>query len=216
MKNWLMSACTVAFLLCSSGCEDRPKQDFIPEESPAIPASRTLTLSQQQLVSLDWHGPRLSGGAQVTQKRIVPGTGVEFDIHFPSNQPSDSSVNYTSSGQGGLGTMVGIDIRGYETFELSFTLVSINGKKTPDIKEELVVGALIGLTNTSFIRDHKPVTLSLLSSENSKMARAPVGTDYIHQIGFHVHLVNPGQWDPEGSRVVIRIEPAEDAGTVPW
>jgi hypothetical protein len=112
--------------------------------------------------------------------------------------------------------MVGVDIRGYETFELSFTLVSINGEKMPDIKGELVVGALIGLTNTRLIGDHKPVTLSLLSSENSKMARAPVGTDYIHQIGFHVHLVNPGQWDPEGSRVVIRIEPAEDAGTVPW
>ena len=69
----------LVFLLYGSGCQDNPKHRPIVELLE-IPPSRTLTLSQRQLISLEWHSPNRAG-ARVTAKRVVPGQGVEFDIY---------------------------------------------------------------------------------------------------------------------------------------
>lgn len=182
-------------------------------EPPEIPPSRILTLSQQQLVSLDWHSPNRAG-ARVMGKRVVPGPGVEFDIYFPSND--FSSVKYVSSGQGGIGALVGADIRGYEVFALVFTLVSINGQTAPELKEKVEVGAVIGPTATGRLSDYKPVTLSLFSSEKSKIVKTPMLTNKIYQIGFCVRLLDPQNWNPTDTKMILRVEPVEDAGFVPW
>lgn len=202
----------VCFVLC--GCGNSSKQGLILSESPDIPPSRTLTLSQQQLVFLDWHSPNLPG-ARVMRKRVVPGSGVEFDIYFPSNAPGYRSVNYVSSGEGGIGALVGVDIRDYEAFALAFTLVSINGQTTPELKEKVEVGALIGPTATGKRSDSKPVALSLLSSEKSTIAKTPMRTNRIYQIGFYVRMLNPQNWNPTGTKMILRVEPVEDAGFVP-
>jgi hypothetical protein len=141
---------------------------------------------------------------------------VEFDIYFPSNSPGYRSVDYVSSGQGGRGTLLGADIRGYEAFALAFTLVSIDGQTAPELKEELVVGALIGPTATGKLVHYKPVTLGLGSSEKTAIAKTPVRTNKICQIGFHVRMLNPERWKPTGTNVILRVEPVKDAGAVPW
>ena len=95
-------------------------------------------------------------GAKVIRKRLVPSSGIEFDIHFPSNRPGYRSINYVSSGVGGLGALIGFDISGYKTFALKFTLVSIDGKTGSDINQELVAGALIGPTVEGKLSDYTP------------------------------------------------------------
>ena len=112
--------------------------------------------------------------------------------------------------------MVGADIRGYEAFALVFTLVSINGQTVPELKEKVEVGALIGPTATGMLSDYKPVTLSWFSTEKSKIAKTPMRTNKIYQIGFYVCMLDPQNWNPKGTKMILRIEPVEDAGFVPW
>jgi len=182
-----------------------------PVKVPAVkvPPSRILTLSEQQLASLDWQTPRRPG-PYVKDKRVVAGPGVEFDIYFPSNTPGNRSLNFVSSGEGGTGTMVGADISGYEEFALKMTVVSINGQSGPDLKQKLVAGALIGPTTTRQVSTYEPVTLGLAASDKTAIAKTSGLADRIYQIGFHVHMLNPQDWDPSGSVLTLQVGPVED------
>jgi len=183
------------------------------------PASRPiLTLSEQQLLSLDWHSPNRTG-ARVKGKRVVAGPGVEFDIYFSSNSPGSSAaggLNFVSSGEGGRGTLVGADIRSYEAFALKLTLVSINDQSGPELKQKLVAGAVIGPTGTGQLCSYEPVTLGLAARRGGTViAKTSVSTGKIYQIGFHVHMLNPQDWDRSGSMMTLRVEPVGGGAAVP-
>jgi len=167
---------------------------------------RILTLSEKQLVLLDWHSSN-SSGARVKDKRILAGQGVEFDIYFPSNNPGSCSLDFVSSGEGGSGSLVGTDIRGYGAIALKFTLVSINGQSEPGLKQKLVAGTVIGPTDSGRISTYEPVTLGLADSEKTVIAKTFVSTNRIYEIGFHVHMLNPQNWDRSGSIITLRVEP---------
>ncbi|MCK4435371.1 hypothetical protein KAU87_01015, partial [Candidatus Bathyarchaeota archaeon] len=169
----------------------------------------------QQLVSLDWHSPHRTDARVVDKWLFLYSPVVEFDIYFPSNSPGSRSLNFVSSGEGGKGSLVGADIRGYEAFALKFTLVSINGQSEPELKQKLVVGAVIGLTSMGQLSTYEPVTLGLAASEKTVIAKTSVQTDKIYQIGFHVHMLNPQDWDQSGSMVKLQVEPVEDGEAVP-
>jgi len=202
--------CVLVSWLCGVGCQMPPKKPVVMGKPVEVPPSRILTLSEQQLISLDWHSPNRTR-AHVKGKRVVAaGPGVEFDIYFPSNSPRNRSLNFVSSGQGGTGTLVGADIRGYEAFALKLTLVSINGQSEPQLKQKLVAGAVIGPTGKRQLRTYEPVTMGLAASEKTVIAKTPVSTDKIYQIGFHIHMLNPQDWDPLGSVVRLRVEPVEN------
>ncbi len=210
MKNRVLFVCVLVSWLCGVGCQRPSKKPVVVGKPVEIPPSRILTLSELQLISLDWQGPNRTR-AHVKGKRVVAaGPGVEFDIYFPSNSPRNRSLNFVSSGQGGTGTLVGADIRGYEAFALKLTLVSINGQSEPQLKQKLVAGAVIGPTGKRQLRTYEPVTLGLAASEKTVIAKTPVSTDKIYQIGFHVHMLNPQDWDPSGSMVRLRVEPVEN------
>ena len=209
IRPFIALICSVLF-----GCDNSSKQNLKLPVLPEVPPSRTLTLSQQQLVFLDWHSP-VRAKAHVTRKRIVPETGVEFDLYFPDNAPDCRSIQYVSSGEGGRGVLVGADVRDYETFALAFTLVSIDGQAEPHENRKIEVGALIGPTVTGVLGDYKPVTLSLSSSDQSKVAKTPMRLKNIYQIGFFVCLLEPENWNPSGHEIVLRVEPVKDAGFVP-
>jgi hypothetical protein len=202
------------FWLCGVGCQKGSNKPIVVGKPVAIIPSRILTLSEQQLVLLDWHSPNRAG-ARVKGKRLVAGPGVEFDIYFPSNSPGSNSLDFVSSGEGGIGSLVGADIRGYEAFALKFTMVSINGQSEPGLKQKLVAGALIGPNSTGQLRTYEPVTLGLVASEKAVIAKTSVQTDKIFQIGFHVHMLNPQDWNQSESRIILRVEPVENGGTVP-
>jgi len=199
----------LAFCLGGAGCTTHSKKPVEEVEPVEIPASHFLTLSEQQLLLLDWH-IAYSGGAHVEDKRIVPGPGVEFDIYFPSNSPDCRSLDIVSSGKGGEGRLVGTDIRGYETFALKLTLVSVNGQSEPDMKQRLVSGALIGPTGNGQLCTYEPVILGFADSEKTVIAKTSVSADKIYQIGFHVHMQNPQDWDQSGSIMRLRVEPVAD------
>jgi hypothetical protein len=207
--SFIIAGCSV-FCGCGSGS----KESYEFPATPDVPASKTLTLSQQQLVYLDWHSPYVAR-SQVTGKRILPGAVVEFDIDFPGASLDCRTINFVSSGEGGRGVLAGAETRGYETFALTFTLVSINGQTVSDTNERVEVGAIIGPTATGKVSEYKPVTLSLDPSENSKTAKTPMRTDYIYQIGFHACLLDSKGLNPTSNRIVLRIEPAADAKFVP-
>ena len=199
----------LVFCLCTAGCTTqlkKPVEKVVPVE---IPAGHFLTLSEQQLLLLDWH-VAYSGGAHVKDKRIVDGSAVEFDIYFPSNSPDCRSLDVVSSGKGGEGRLVGADIRGYETFALKLTLVSVNGQSETDMKQKLVAGALIGPTDKGRLSTYEPVILGCADSEKTVIAKTSVSADKIYQIGFHVHMQNPQDWDQSGSIMRLRVEPVAD------
>ncbi len=204
----------LVFWLCGTGCNTHSKKPAVVSKPVEVPPSRILTLPWQQLVSLDWHSPNRTD-THVKDKRVfLFSPVVEFDIYFTSNSPGSRSLNFVSSGEGGKGSLVGADIRGYEAFALKFTLVSINGQSEPELKQKLVVGAVIGPTSKGQLSTYEPVTLGLAASEKTVIAKTSVQTDKIFQIGFHVHMLNPQDWDQSGSMVKLRVEPVEDGEAV--
>ena len=205
--NKILLIFVMAFCLCGAGCVTKSKEP-VEEIQPlfVIPASGILTLSEQQLLLLDWN-VAYSQGAYVKDKRIVPGQGVEFDIYFPSNSPDSRSLDFVSSGEGGRGSLVGAVIDGCEAFALKLTLVSINGESDPDMKQKLVAGAVIGPTSKGQLSTYEPVILSLSPSEKTVIAETSVSTEKIYQIGFHVHMQNPEEWDSSASIVRLIVEP---------
>ncbi len=214
MRNRVLFVCVLVSWLCGVGCQEPSKKPSVVSK-PEVPPSRIFTLFWQQLVSLDWHSS-VRTGARVMDKRVFSfSPAVEFDIYFPSNNPGSQSLDFVSSGEGGKGTLVGTDICSYETFALKFTLVSINGQSGPEMKQKLIAGALIGPTSKRQLRTYEPVTLGLAASQKTVIAKTPVSTDKIYQIGFHLHMLNPQDWDRSGSMVRIRIEPVVEPAEKP-
>lgn len=206
---WLSAA---AMVLSVFGCEQESKEVVRPYKPPASP---TLTLSAEQLVFLDWCG-KLQTGAKVFKKRLVGGGGVEFDIYFPGNGPGRRSIKYVSSGRGGRGALVGVDIHEYTAFALKFTLVSIDAAAGPDIPQSLVVGAVIGPTATGEHYAYDPVTLSFASEQTTGVSRTAVQMGKIRQVGIYARMLNPQEWNPSGTLVTLRVELVDDAAAVPW
>jgi hypothetical protein len=80
----------------------------------------------------------------------------------------------------------------------------------------LVVGAVIGPTAQGRISGYEPLTLKPTADGMTGLARTPVGTERIREVGIHVHMANPEAWSPEGSTVTLRVEPAPEANPLPW
>ena len=112
--------------------------------------------------------------------------------------------------------MIVLDVSSFETFALKFTLISIDGVAGSEATQELTVGALFGPTATGKLSDFAPVTLGGRSGRATAVSSIPIEAGRIHQIGFHVHIVDPEQWRSSGSRVTIRVEPVEGATIRPW
>ena len=215
MRNRVVFVCLLVFWLCGAGCNTHSKKPAVVNKPVDDPPSRILTLPWRQLVSLDWYSPN-QNVARVKDKRLFSfRPAVEFDIYFPKNSPGSRSLNFVSSGEGGKGSLVGVDIRGYEIFALKFTLVSINGQSEPEMKQKLVAGALIGPTNKGQLSTYEPVTLGMAASEKTMVSKTSAIADKIYQIGFHVHMLNPQDWDQSGSMVKLQVEPVKDGEAVP-
>lgn len=217
MKNIAIPMCALIIALIGGNCQRNDHNTTVAEVLPSqVQTSQTLTLSGNQLIFLDWDGGIPSGG-RVVRKRLVPDSGVEFDIHFPSNGPGYNSIDYVSSGVGGQGALVGSDVSEYKVFSLKFTLVSIDGATGSDMTQELVVGALIGPTAKGRLSGYTPVTLSFASGRTMVVSTIPIfGVSKIYQIGIHAHMTKPENWSPSGSMVTIRVEPVENTPTPSW
>ncbi|MHC4552066.1 MAG: hypothetical protein ACYSUT_04765 [Planctomycetota bacterium] len=211
MKNGLMIVFSLLGILLWAGCE--PTYPIEYEHLPIHPSKR-LTLPADQLVQLDWHSPHRRGG-RIESIQPTDGAGVLFNIDFPSNNPGDNEVTYVSSGEGGMGLLVGMDVNGYETFALKFTLVSINGTAAaPELDKQLTVGAVVGPT-AGRIMAYDAKTLSLNGTEKNAVSTTLMRTRELYQIGFLANIKNPKAWGEKPNKVVLLVEPVENAGPVP-
>jgi hypothetical protein len=217
MKNIAITICSLIIALISGSCQRNNHNTSIADGLPSqVQTSQTLTLSGNQLIFLDWDGG-IPSGARVVRKRLVPDSGVEFDIHFPSNEPGYNTIDYVSSGVGGQGSLIGFEVSDYKVFSLNFTLVCIDGATGSNLSQELIVGALIGPTTDGRLSGYIPVTLSFASGRTTAVSSIPIfGIRKIYQIGIHTHLAKPENWNPTGSMVTIRVEPVENTPTPPW
>ena len=211
MKNIAIIICGLIVFLLSGSCQPNDHNTTITEAN----SSQTLTLSGDQLIYLDWDGG-IPTGARIVRKRLVPDSSVEFDIHFPSNEPGYNKIDYVSSGVGGQGALIGFRLRDYKVFSLKFTLVSIDGKTGLDLTQELIVGALIGPTADGRLSGYTPVTLSFASGRTKAVSSISIfGVTKIHQIGFHAHMSKPQKWNKSGSMITIRVEPVQNTPIPP-
>ena len=212
MNRDLLCTLVLTASLLVVGCSQSEPPEVEVAAATSTPTSTTLTLSAEQLMSLDWDGRRL-GRPAVIDQRIVEG-GVEFDIHFPSNLRAARSIDYTSSGSGGRGALVGLNVGSYEAFALKITLLSVTGLSKPDLPQEVVVGALIGPAGDGRLSVYEPLSLGFASGRTTGVATTAMATQRIRVIGIHAHMANPEVWDAEGSVLRLRVEPADDAGTL--
>jgi len=210
MKNIAISICGLMIALIGGNCRQNNNNTIVTEALPSRKqTSQTLTLTGNQLISMDWDGGT-SIGARIAHKRLVPDSGVEFDINFPSNEPGYNTIDYVSSGAGGQGILVGLDVSEYKAFSLRFTLVSIDGVAGSDMAQELVVGALIGPTAEGGLSDYMPVTLSFASGRTTAVSTIPIlGVSNIYQIGIHAHMAKPESWNSSGCTVTVRVDPVD-------
>ncbi|MGE5294795.1 MAG: hypothetical protein ACM3VT_08190 [Solirubrobacterales bacterium] len=203
--------------LAAAGCQqnEHPRIASIEPADAVKPAAvmpkfTALTLSAEQLMSLDWSG-REVGRSVVVDKRIV-GSGVEFDIRFPRGV---AAMDYISSMGAGQGALTGRDVSAYQTLALKFTLVSINGSSDPNVPLELAAGALIGPAGDGRLSACELVTLGLSPDHATKISSTLMRTRIVRVIGIHMRLIKPLAWDPQGSVVTLRVEPAADAEVLP-
>jgi hypothetical protein len=180
----------------------------------SVVMGRSFTLSDADLMSLDWYldsrVPDDPNAARIISKRDVPGPGVEFDIYFPKDNkaaPHTYSLYYVSCKQGGEGTLTGIDVNDYDAFALKFALVAVDGK--PKGGGSLVVGALI---NTDYSYAYRPEVIGFTESEKTMVVSSTsTNADKISIIGFTVRKFTRDDWNPMGTTVTLRIEPAPNA-----
>jgi len=218
MRTSVTVAVLSVLILLAGGCEEPARQaSTVASDVPALAAnpsaSGTLTLSVAQLASLDWSRPAASR-PRVVARRVVEGVGVDFDIQFPGNRPGSRAIDYLSSGSGGRGAMVGLNVAGYEAFALKFTLLSVDGATGSAIPHEVVVGALFGPTGDGRIFGYEPLSLSFGSKSKTGIAETPLASEKIHQIGVHVHMANPDLWSPHRTMLTLRVEPISGAAVL--
>jgi hypothetical protein len=211
MRNYVQFLSISLGLLLVAGCPMKDEEYYRVVQPESIPASKKLTLSQEDLLCLDYSGETYLN-AQVTAKRILGDNGVEFDIYFPSNAAAHCWIEYVSGGDGGNAVLAGAGVGGYEKFALQFTLVAINGQSGPDVPYNLTVGALVGPTPTGGLEDWRPVTLDF-ASQPSAVSQTPMWTRQIRKIGFRAEMTDPSNWPTEPSVVTLLVSPVPNAGT---
>ncbi len=214
MKRDLILLCSLAAILLGGACRQGGRQvNGVASESLAVAPTKVVTLSSDQLLTLD-RGWRSPSRPRVLSRRAA-GAGVVFDVYFPSNGPGHRSIDYVSSGSGGRMALVGLDVGAYETFALKFTLVSIDGAVGANLSQELIVGAVIGPTTDGKVSGYEPLTLSLAPQQMTGLSETRIGTQNVREIGIHAHMTNPEAWSPEGCTVTLRVEPAAGATPLP-
>ncbi|MBZ5726305.1 MAG: hypothetical protein LAP87_15065 [Acidobacteriia bacterium] len=176
---------------------------------PAAHAT-AFTLLPQGLMALDYLGWPVG-----IQSRTLSGDGVEFRFSFTSNQTlSGASMSLNSVEGIGSGALTGLDISGYDSFALQFTLLSVDGVSGADFPGWLNVGAIIN--ETSGVA-YQPRYLSFMGSPPATVvSTTPTNESTTTWVGFiaSIDVYNPAlaaQWPASGAEVRLLVEPAPGA-----
>lgn len=171
-----------------------------------------FTLSDVGLLALDYD-PISAHNTSIVGRRNVPGPGVEFDIHFPGNDGLDDSILWMSHRSGGAGILANTNIIAYDTFELTFTLLSVNGTAPYENGGILNVGARInGVRRPALIDLDADSSYSTTAVSSTSI---PDGDTRIEEVGFFAWEWLSNQWSPDGSTVTLLVAPTPGAVPIP-
>ena len=180
-----------------------------------LPAKATdFTLTDAAILSLDYnmqsHYARPLT-ATITSEQDIPGTGVQFGIHFPSTNSLEDARYQVSDYAHGAGALAGLDVSAYSNFALKFTVVSIDGSTTES--KLLEVGAVIG---NSSAWGFFPEIISLTGHyPPSAVSTTLVPSGAITDIGFYVSEYPFGAWSAGQHDVTLLVQPADGAVQIP-
>jgi hypothetical protein len=178
----------------------------------------SFTLSDEALMSLDWNLQDYYGNpvkARILERRDIPGWGVEFDIFYPGATGLDSTFYAISSSRGGSGSLVGLDVSPYAKYELMITLKYINGRRSMNAGDRVIVGAIIGPFGSSRY-GFRPYSIDLNSSTSDPecvQAYTDVKTAQLSLVGFTAYLFpfENNHWNPSGTTLTLLVQPASGA-----
>lgn len=161
--------------------------EICPIPKSITTTARTLTLSDDALMSLEWHKARPQT-ASIINRRDVAGPGVVYDIYLPAG---DSSITYLAS------QLINIEVSKYNNFGLKFTLLDIDYQSSG----HLVFGAKCdGRYRPALIQKGQPRTT--LTSFNSKT---------LSNIGFVVYRIGSDETNSPALKITLKVEPVAGA-----
>lgn len=175
-----------------------------------------FTLSDSALLSLD---ADMQNPTSATFSRTdVAGSGVVFEIFYPGLGSSFYPVSSTFYGSSGA--LTGIDISGYDSFALDFTLLSVNGQTDySNYGGPLVAGAVINDITVSY--RYKPETLGFGSFSSDVTSITDTLAETIETVGFTLNVPTwwygegESPWNPAGNTVQVLVSAAEGATVIP-
>ncbi len=185
-------------------------------QASACIAVERFTLSNEGLMLLNRENIWVLSPATVTAKRDVAGPGVEFDIYFPGVEIGDRFFNYVRKPQfhSESDPSIGTNVGRFETFELKFTLVAVNGVAEPNTGGKLFVAAIVGCSDGT--SGYKPVSIGFGElQEPNAISSTVVQGSVLDTVGFYVYFMDPRGWDPNGFTVTVLVEPAPGAVQIP-
>ena len=150
------------------------------------------------------------GKSAIVDKRDVPGAGVEFDIYFPGIKPGENNFECVITKMADPNNpLFASNLQMYDAFALKFTLLAVDGDRSPNHKGRLVVGAYVNA-------GYRPEVVSLDSSDsNSTVSRTMVGNKDVFSVGVTMHQLTSDGWDPNGTTITLLIEPVPGAVVLP-
>jgi hypothetical protein len=170
--------------------------------------SEECTLSEEAILSLDYNMSDFfpNTTARVVSKKLIPGEGVDFQIHFASTNGHDASFGMVSDTEHGSGAAAGQDVSTCSRLSLRFSFVSIDGStNAPGI---LVIGTGVGDTPGRPIGLLAPRHISLTKRPQTTVsATGLLGTKTNYVTGFLVALDSEFGDGPHD--IVLRVQPAD-------
>ena len=183
--------------------------------TPYSAKATDFTLSDSAIMSLDYNMSNFfvpPPTASIVSKQDIPGTGVQFTIHFNSTNYPDYFCLQVSDKDYGAGTLAGIDVSGYSNYSLKFTLVSVDGSTSGS--GGLDVGAVIGGGTYAY-----QAQIIGLNGFFPSAAVSSTPTSYalptISRIGFIAYLWQYGGWSDAPHDITLLVEPADGAVQIP-
>lgn len=170
--------------------------------------SEDCTLSEEAILSLDYnmHNLNPNATAKVVSKKLIPGLGVDFQIHFASTNGHDAFFGMASDTEHGSGAAAGQDVSSCKRFSLRFSLISIDGStNAPGVLE---VGTGVGDAPGRPIGFLAPRHISLTKRPQTTVsATGLLGTKTNYVTGFVVALQSEFGDGPHD--IVLRVQPAD-------
>ena len=168
-----------------------------------------FTLSDSAILSLDYNLSNTDyqpSPPTILSEQDIPGTGVEFTVHFVDTNGVDAYFYRISDSKYGAGTLAGMNVGSYSNFDLQFTVLSVDGSASGS--QLMGAGAFIGPFN-GYANAYHPVATSLTGEyPASVISTIAVTSATVSDIGFELNLLySYDGWSAGPHNVTFLVQP---------